>query len=372
MDSFATRRAKVAAWLKAKGVAAALVEDTEGRRDPSLRYLSGHPNDAILVVADDGRSILVPWDVNMAKEYSKVDEVVPYAEFGRTPAKALAGILERLGAKKGSTVELPRQTPYLSYVKYVEELEHYDPLCREDGVGTFIQELRAVKDLAELASYRKGAKITDDLMDDIERGVKSGEIRTETDAALFIERGLRARGAERVGFDILAAGPKRSFGIHCFPNFTGGPFGTEGMSILDFGVVVDGYTTDVTMTFVRGAVAGKRAKMIELVKKAYEETVAMCDPGRRTYDICKKADDIFKAEGFTMPHSLGHGVGLEAHELPEMRLREENVTVLKPGHIVTIEPGLYDLELGGVRWENDVLVTETGYEVLTHSRIVTL
>jgi Xaa-Pro dipeptidase len=73
-----------------------------------------------------------------------------------------------------------------------------------------------------------------------------------------------------------------------------------------------------------------------------------------------------------MPHGLGHGVGLEAHEAPAVRSRADNAAILAPGHIITIEPGLYDPELGGVRLENDVLITAEGAEVLTHSRIVRL
>ena len=73
-----------------------------------------------------------------------------------------------------------------------------------------------------------------------------------------------------------------------------------------------------------------------------------------------------------MPHSLGHGIGLDAHEAPMLSMRASSDALLQPGHIVTIEPGLYHPELGGVGLENDVLITETGAEVLTHSRIVRL
>jgi Xaa-Pro dipeptidase len=112
--------------------------------------------------------------------------------------------------------------------------------------------------------------------------------------------------------------------------------------------------------------------MIQLVKDAYDMGVAACAPGVATRDIAKKVDDFFAAAGYTMPHALGHGIGLEAHEMPGINLREENHAVLKPGTIVTIEPGLYHPDFGGVRLENDVLVTESGRKVLTSSRIVEL
>jgi Xaa-Pro dipeptidase len=232
--------------------------------------------------------------------------------------------------------------------------------------------MRAVKDADEIAIYRAVSAITDAAMDDIEAGIRSGRLETETDVALFIERFLRERGCEATGFETLAAGPSRSFGIHCFPAYTAAAFATEGMSILDFGLSYKGYTSDVTMTFVKGKPDAKRAEMMALVRKAHREAIAACKPGVRSRDVALIVDGIFSEKGYVMPHGLGHGVGLEAHEMPAVRSREDNDWVLAPGHIITIEPGLYDTAAGGVRLEDDVLITETGAEVLTHARIVEL
>jgi len=236
----------------------------------------------------------------------------------------------------------------------------------------FVLGLRAVKESAEIAVYRRAAAITDGLIDSLETAVRRGSIATELDAALLIERECRSAGCEATGFETIAAGPSRSFGIHAFPAYGAGPFGTAGMSVLDFGLRLEGYTTDVTMSFVRGELGTEREKMIALVQRAYDETVAMCAPGVPTRAIAARADAIFAEAGWTMPHALGHGVGLEAHEAPAVRNREDNAAVLAPGHVITIEPGLYHPELGGVRLEDDVLVTEAGHEVITHSRIVRL
>lgn len=372
MKTFAERRGRVAAWLKDRGIAAALFEDREGRRDPTVRYLSGQPGDSLLIVTAEGRGILVAWDVNMAETMARVDEILAYGDFERKPVRAVLGVLAREGIAPGARVELPSTLAYPEYVRYAGEGEDYDFLCREDGADEFARGLRAVKDEAEAAVYRRAASITDELIDALEAGVRKGSISTETDAALFLERESRARGCEGMGFETLAAGPRRSFGIHAFPTYTSGAFGTDGLSILDFGVSLEGYTTDVTMTFVRGRLSPRQDRMIALVEAAYREAAGMLRPGVPTLQIARRVDEVFAAEGFKMPHALGHGIGLEAHEAPALRNRDDNSWVLAPGHVVTLEPGLYDPETGGVRLENDFLILPDGAEALTRSRIVRL
>lgn len=371
-DTYAERRSRVAARLREEGIGALLIEDTEGRRDPSIRYLTGQPSDALFVIAASGASILIAWDVNMAKALARVDTILAYTDFERRAVKALEGALARLGVGKGSRVELPSVTPYPTYIDYVEALPDYDLVCRSEGLDAFILDMRAVKDSAEVALYRRVSAITDDLMDEIEAAVKAGRIVTEMDAALFIERECRVRGCEGTGFETLAAGPARSFGIHAFPPYGPGAFASPGMTILDFGLKLEGYTSDVTMSFIRGRPSKKADEMVELVEKAYAACVSRCAPGVPSRQVALAADEVFSAAGYAMPHALGHGVGLEAHEAPAVRSRADNEAILAPGHIITIEPGLYDPEAGGVRLENDVLITTAGAEVLTHSRIVRL
>ncbi len=371
-ETYKARRAAVAAGLVERGIAAARFEDFEGMRSPSVRYLCGHPGDAFLLIGADGRSILVAWDVNMAAAHASVDEVLAYTSFGRRSAPAMQTALERIGVAPGSRVELPCATSYPSFVDHVAALDGFDLVCETGGIDDFVLRMRADKDEAELALYRRISALTDSLMDRIEAGVRSGELSTELDVGMFIEREGRASGAEGTGFETLAAGPERSFGIHAFPPFGAGPFGTKGMSILDFGIKVDGYTSDVTMSFLRGPLDPEQEKMAALVEEAHGIAFAACGPGVRARDVALAVDRFFADHGRTMPHALGHGIGLEAHETPGVNLREENDFVLKPGNIVTIEPGLYDPRLGGVRLEDDVLITETGREKLTSSRIVRL
>lgn len=370
--TYASRRGRVSGWLKEKGIAAALFEDKEGARDQAVRYLSGQPGDSLLVITAAGRGILVSWDENMARKHGHVDEILSYGDFERNSIRALIAVLKREGIGAGALVELPSATTYPGYIRYAEAGEDYDFLCRDDGVGSFVEGMRAVKDPMEIEIYRRASALTDGLIDALEAGVRSGKLASETDVALFIERECRLQGCEGVGFETLAAGPSRSFGIHAFPPYTAGAFGAEGMSILDFGIVLEGYTTDVTMSFVRGSGSARREAMIASVEEAYRQSLSLIRPGVPSVEVARKADEIFAKGGFSMPHALGHGIGLEAHEAPALRSRADNEWVLASGHIVTLEPGLYDPELGGVRLENDVLVTDSGAEVLTKSRIVRL
>lgn len=369
---YSERRSRVASWLSECGIACARFEDFEGMRSSSVRYLSGHPSDAFLVVTADNRSILVAWDVNMAAHCASVDEVLTYTDFARKDTRATIAVLGKLGIRPGAKVALSNSISYLRFIDFTSELADWDLLCEEEGVDALVRSMRSVKDSGELAVYREAVRITDLLMDRIESGVRDGKLATEIDVGLFIEREARMLGCEGTGFDTIAAGPARSFGIHAVPPCGAGPFGTDGMSILDFGLRLEGLTTDVTMSFLRGDLGQERAQMVTLVEEAHRLAIGMCAPGVATKAIATAVTQHFAAAGMTMPHALGHGVGLEAHEAPGVNMREENAAVLEPGQIITIEPGLYHPELGGVRLEDDVLITETGCEVLTHSRIVRL
>lgn len=371
-DLYIQRRKRVSDFLASRNIAAARFEDFEGHRDPSVRYLCGHPGDAALVISAQGSAVLVPWDVNMAKVMASIETVLPYTQYGRKPETALQAALAELGVPAGSRIELSSTTPYPAYIDHVAALPDFDFVCEKSGSDAAVRNFRGTKDEGELAIYSRAAALTNELMDRIEAGVRKGQLSNETEVALFIESEARMAGAEGTGFDTIAAGPGRSFGIHAFPSYGAGPFGTRGMSILDFGIVLDGYTTDVTMSFVRGPLSATQERMIGLVGEAYRLGVAACTKGNPAREVARIVDSFFAQAGFVMPHALGHGVGLEAHEYPGINLREENSALLECGQIVTIEPGLYHPGEGGVRLENDVLISESGPVVLTSSRIVRL
>ncbi len=381
-DFYRRRQAAFAQILRERKIDLALFEDTEGRRDPAIRYFTGQPGDSLLILTATGESILIPWDANMAQQMASADRILPYTDFGRSAPTALARILSQLDLDGNPAVELPPSLPYPAYATYRQTVDrelasakpdrHIQLLCREDGVHQDAVDMRSVKDGYEISCIKRAAAITDRLILLLEEGVRKGSITTEMDAALLIERECRAAGCEGTGFDTLAAGPGRSFGIHCFPPYTAGAFPAQGLSILDFGVVVEGYTSDVTLTFAKGPLTAEQEGQLELVQTAYNAALEQYKPGLPVKEAARTVDNIFGAAGRVMPHSLGHGYGLEAHEWPTVRATQPDTAVFRPGMVVTLEPGLYYPAIGGCRLENDILITADGNEVLTQARIIRL
>ena len=370
-NRFQTRLEKIWDWMAKEGIALIMFEDTEGRRDRTVRWLSGHPGDALLFLSVDKKSLLVPWDINLAKAFASADVMIPFSDFDRLPRKAVRGAVKLFKIPSGSRIEIPPETPYPVFLRFVSELTDFDILCREWSAVLRARNLRAIKDAEEIKIYRKAADITNRLIDLLEKKARTGKIKTEVDAALLIDVEARKNGCEGTGFETLAAGPDRSFGIHSFPPWTAAPFAGTGLSILDFGLKLNGYTTDVTLTFAREP-DDHQEKMLNLVERAYKLALSMAHNGTATKKIAVAVDEFFAKSKKYMPHALGHGVGLEEHEFPAVRSRGDNEWVLEPGMIFTLEPGLYDPLRGGCRLENDILMTESGPEVLTNARIIRL
>jgi Xaa-Pro dipeptidase len=370
-NPFLPRLEKIWDWMAREGLALVMFEDCEERRDKNIFWLTGHPGDALLFLSVERKCLLVPWDINLAKIYSKADMIIAYGDFDRLPLEALRGAVRVFAVPAGSRIEIPPVTPYPLFLNYAGEFGDFDILCRERSALAKTRRLRAVKDEAEIKIYRKAAEFTNVLIDLLEKNVRNGKIKTEADAALMIEFEARKMGCEGTGFETIAAGPERSFGIHAFPPWTRGAFGGPGLSILDFGLRYGGRTTDVTLTFAKD-LNSRQEKMVSLTEKAARLAASMAHNGTPTRDIAAAADEFFAKAKKQMPHALGHGIGLEEHEFPVIRNREDNNWVLEPGMVFTLEPGLYDPSQGGCRLENDFLVTEGEAEMLTEARIIRL
>lgn len=370
-EIFAARRKKIGDYLTENNLGAAVYIDSEEHRDPAIPYLTGHSGDAVVIVFSDGFTYLIAWDEILAKKIGFYDKLVPYTRYKNKEIDAVKAILN-VGYTHGvnSKVALPPYLTYPQYLRFIDALSNYDCRCKEDGVHQFTVDCRVCKDAYEIECTKEAARIGDVIIDLIESGIKDGSIKTETDVALLIERKCREMGCERTGFDTLAAGPSRSFAIHAFPNYTNAPWPAEGLSILDFGVVYKGYTSDTTVTVAKGKLTPDQEQQLELVQSAYNECLKLYTPEHTIQEAAKKADSVFAAAKRKMPHTLGHGIGLEIHEYPRVSTKTSADLYFKPGMILTLEPGLYDETIGGTRLENDVLITENGNQVITNSRII--
>jgi len=359
-----------------------VLADFEGLRNASLRYFTGHPMDAVLLVDPAGQALLVPWDVGLAEQRARVERMEPYTRYGRSLPRAIRELLSEPGLSGGASrlrVELSGALPFPLVRELEQDLPRVQLVCRgSGGLDDFAAGLRAVKDAGELAALREACRLADELAVEVQRRLSAGWRPSETELALFLEGEARARGAEGPAFETLAAGPQRSFAIHAFPPYTAAAFGGQGFSILDFGVCWEGYRSDVTLTAVRGLLSPLQERMREAVLAAYERALPQVKPGADPQDIGADIDRFLAKAGLPMPHGLGHGLGLEAHEAPSLRLRQPGApagqppAALLPGMVLTIEPGAYDPEAGGLRLENDLLVTAGGHELLTHARLLEL
>lgn len=367
---YKNRRTKLADYLKKNEIGACVFIDSEEHRDPNIAYYTNQPSDAVLIIFSDAYTVLIAWDENLAKQNACYDRLVPYSRYKNNKLEATKALLNVCYIHgENAKVELPPYLTYPTYLKFIDCLANYDCRCKEDGAHKFAVECRQIKDEYEIACTKEAARIGDLIIDEIEELLKQDKIKTESDVALLIEKKLRENGCQRTGFDTLAAGPARSFAIHAFPGYTDGEWPAQGLSILDFGVVFEGYTSDTTLTVVKDA-TDEQKKLVELVEKAAKEALPYYKNGEKIKMAGLVADEVFKKAKREMPHTLGHGIGLEIHEFPRVSAKQTDDLVFKPGMIVTLEPGLYDSKLGGVRLENDVLVTENGNEVITHSKII--
>ena len=345
--------------------------DNEEHRDPAVNYFSGHPSDAILLIFSDGYSILIPWDENLAKQNAIFDKLIPFTRYKCKDIDATKAALNLGGSHKCSDkVELPTALTYPEYLRFVDALNMYQCRCTEHGAHEYVKELRMIKDEYEIECTKEAARIGDLIIDKIEEGIKNNSIQTEMDVALLIERECRLHGCQRTGFDTLAAGPSRSFAIHAFPGYTSAKWPDDGLSILDFGVVYNGYTSDTTVTVAKGELSEEQEKQLELVQTAYDECLKLYTKEHTIVEAAKKADSVFAKAKMKMPHSLGHAIGLEIHEAPRVSTKTDNSLKFQPGMILTLEPGLYDAKNGGCRLEYDILITEDGNQVISNSRII--
>jgi len=227
-----------------------------------------------------------------------------------------------------------------------------------------VEKVREIKDATEIETLRRGGVAIANVARHLSQIVARD--RTEQDVAERLDRAIRDAGFERVAFDtIVASGPNSAL-AHARP----GPRRlSEGdLVVLDFGGVLDGYCVDLTRMAAVGQVAPAARRLYEGVRAANAAAIAAVRPGIETSAIDAAARTVLEALGLgeAFLHATGHGLGLEVHEAPRLARRDpESTEIVENGMVFTIEPGAYVEGVGGVRLEDDVLVTTAGAEVLT-------
>jgi Xaa-Pro aminopeptidase len=228
-----------------------------------------------------------------------------------------------------------------------------------------VERVRMVKDAAEVATFREAASRLSAIARRLGEMAVPG--RTEREVADLIEDAMRRAGFSHPAFDtIVASGPNSAL-PHASP--TDRRLQSGDPTVLDFGGVYSGYCVDLTRTVQLGGISGEPGRLFAAVAEAQKAAIAAVGPGARPSQVDGAARAVLERHGLgeAFGHGTGHGLGLEIHEDPRVGrpMANQPDDPLEPGVVITIEPGAYVPGIGGVRIEDDVLVTANGCEVLT-------
>lgn len=230
-------------------------------------------------------------------------------------------------------------------------------------ISGMIEELREIKDEEEIAIIEKACSIADLAYDHILKMIQPG--MTEIEVANQLDFYMRSLGASGVSFETIVASGLRSAMPH---GVSSKKIIEQGDLItIDFGCYYEGYVSDMTRTFAIGDPGEQLKEIYQIVLEAQLAVLEVAKPGVTGKQLDAVARDYITKHGYgeAFGHSTGHGIGLEIHEGPNVSVRAEKQFV--PGNIITDEPGIYLPGIGGVRIEDDLLITSDGNRVLTHS-----
>ena len=321
-------------------------------------YFTGfQSSDGAVFIARDGAVFLIDF-----RYIEKARQVVTSCEvqLNQRTNEELAALCARFGI-----TELFVEAGYTSVSRFGSLQEALPDVAvqNSDRFDCITTDMRSIKTAAELALIREAQRMTDETFTYILNRIESG--RSERDIMLDMEFYMRRLGSEGVSFDFIVVSGKNSSLPHGVPTekkVERGDFVT-----MDFGAVVGGYRSDMTRTVAVGEASEDMRRVYDTVLKAQLESIRAVRPGAVCSDIDKIARDLIYGAGYEgcFGHGLGHSVGVEVHEAPSFSPRCD--TVLLPGMVMTVEPGIYLENRFGVRIEDMVYVTEDGCVDITAS-----
>ena len=350
-EVFASRRARLRRRLKALTTPGALITDPI-----NVRYLTGFTGDSsyLLMVAE--REILISdsrYETQIAQECPGLDFEIRDASL--TTEQLAARVIKRL--KPGS---LAIEADNLSKAAYDSLASNLKSTMLVDTVG-LVRILRAIKDKTELDTIRASIRVAQKAFQSVCSQLISSQ--SELEVAFELENQIRRIGGQGCAFDPIVGVGARAALPHGRPGKT--RIGDAPFVLIDWGAKVCGYMSDLTRVVVTGKISPKFQRVYQTVVQAQQAAIDRIRPRAELRKIDSAARGVIADAGFGkyFGHGLGHGFGLEIHELP--RISPISDGVLEPGMVVTVEPGIYLPEWGGVRIEDDVLVTSDGHEILT-------
>lgn len=322
---------------------------------PNVRYLCGFTGSSGALAVHEGKAVFFTDGRYTAQARAEVKHAKVVIAKG-APLNAAAK-WARAHGKRALALEAQHTT--LASHSALKRLLGAGSRLRE-AVGA-VEKLRQVKDASEVSLMRKAAGLGDSLLDVGLRTIRPG-IR-ERDVAAELEYAARQRGAEAMSFETIVAAGKRSALPHGRASAAQVP--ARGFVVLDFGVILQGYCSDMTRTVRVGKISRSERDLYEAVREAQEAAIDAVRAGVTCGEVDHAARSVLRRARLDrfFTHSTGHGVGLEIHEEP--RIARGQKEVLLPGMVITIEPGVYVPGRGGVRIEDMVVVREGGCDVLT-------
>jgi Xaa-Pro aminopeptidase len=353
MDRTPQRREKLKKTLKADSVDALLISSLV-----NVRYLTGFTGSDAALLLMRNRAIVL----SDGRYTTQLGEECPTLEIhirptGTTMNDAVAEVAGKLGLRR-----LGFEASALSFADF-EALREKLPAIELAPIRDRVEALRSIKDRDEIAAIRVAIDMAERAFVMLRAGLRGRD--SEKDTADALEGYLRRCGAASASFPTIVAVGPRSALPHARPSASA-RIEDGDFVLVDWGASGPPYKSDLTRVVVTGTVSPKFEKVYRTVLAAQERAIAAIRPGVMARDVDAEARSVIEEAGFGrfFEHGLGHGLGLDIHEAP--RLRKDSDVTLQPGMVITVEPGVYLPGWGGIRIEDDVLVTPDGCEVLTH------